>query len=259
MGSAASRPIARRQPGVLARVASIEAVAVAARGLVFVCGTGGDLGRDGDLRRIGRRIRRRSIIEGATTFQVLVGLLLLSVCAATSLAEERVRGSLDILLSTPMSTREILAGKWWGAFRLAPHVLLWPAITGGLLVADSGRWMGYLLLMGLVLAYAAVIASLGLAIATWVSRLGRAVAICVSFTVVFAIGWVVLVLVIGSRDSLGLGLPWGARSSARLSRRTWLHRVTVSRILTSTSSGLEPSSGPWSTGQRRSSCSWRRS
>ncbi len=153
---------------------------------------------------------RRSIIEGATTFQVLVGLLLLSVCAATSLAEERVRGSLDILLSTPMSTREILAGKWWGAFRLAPHVLLWPAITGGLLVADGGRWMGYLLLMGLVLAYAAVIASLGLAIATWVSRLGRAVAICVSFTVVFAIGWVVVVLVIGSRDSLGLGLLMGS-------------------------------------------------
>ena len=47
-------------------------------------------------------------------FQVAVGLLLLSVGAATSLAEERVRGSLDVLLSTPMSTRSILAGKWWG-------------------------------------------------------------------------------------------------------------------------------------------------
>jgi hypothetical protein len=64
-------------------------------------------------------------------------------------------------------------------------------------VADGGRWMGYLLLMGLVLAYAAAIASLGLAIATWVSQLRRAGAICVSFTVVFAIGWVVLIVVTG--------------------------------------------------------------
>ena len=40
-----------------------------------------------------------------SAFQVGLGLLLLCVSAATSLAEERVRGSLDVLLSTPMSTR----------------------------------------------------------------------------------------------------------------------------------------------------------
>ena len=139
-----------------------------------------------------------------------MGLLLLSVCAATSLAEERVRGSLDILLSTPLSTNEILAGKWWGAFRLAPHVLVWPAIMGGLLVADGGRLVGYILLMALTLAYAAAIASLGLAISTWVSRLGRAVTICVSICVVFAIGWGVLVAVSGIRDAFGLGLLMGS-------------------------------------------------
>ena len=64
-------------------------------------------------------------------FQVSVGLLLLSVSAATSLAEERVRGSLDVLLSTPLSTRSILAGKWWGTFRQTAHVLVWPAIVAG--------------------------------------------------------------------------------------------------------------------------------
>ncbi len=62
----------------------------------------------------------REIVAAMNTFQVAVGLLLLSVSAATSLAEERVRGSLDVLMSTPLSTREILAGKWWGSFRLAP-------------------------------------------------------------------------------------------------------------------------------------------
>jgi ABC-type Na+ efflux pump permease subunit len=101
-----------------------------------------------------------------------VGLLLLSVSAATTLAEERVRGSLDVLLSTPLSTFSILVGKWWGAFRLMPHVLLWPALTTSFLVVDSGRWIRYLLLIGLITVYGAAIASLGLAVATWQSRLG---------------------------------------------------------------------------------------
>ena len=77
------------------------------------------------------------VVSLMATFQVAVGLLLMSVSAATSLAEERVRGSLDILLSTPLSTFSILVGKWWGAFRLAPHVILWPAILGGILLWGS--------------------------------------------------------------------------------------------------------------------------
>jgi hypothetical protein len=44
--------------------------------------------------------------------QVSAGLLLLSIPAATSLAEERQRGSLDVLLATPLSTRSIVLGKW---------------------------------------------------------------------------------------------------------------------------------------------------
>ncbi len=43
-------------------------------------------------------------IAGMTALQVTIGLLLLSVAAATSLAEERVRGSLDVLLTTPIPT-----------------------------------------------------------------------------------------------------------------------------------------------------------
>ena len=117
-------------------------------------------------------------------FQVSLGLLLLSVSAATSLAEERVRGSLDVLLCTPLSTRSILVGKWWGTFRQATHVLVWPAILAGILVVESGHWISYVLLLGLIMANSAVITSLGLAMATWVSRLGRAVALCVSAYVV---------------------------------------------------------------------------
>ncbi len=127
-------------------------------------------------------------------FQVTVGLLLLSVTAATSLAEERVRGSLDVLLSTPMLTRSILAGKWWGTFRGVLWVVIWPAATTIFLVLDGGYWRSYLVLLGLVLAYGAAITSLGLAVATWVSRLGRAIALCVTAYVALVIGWPMLLI-----------------------------------------------------------------
>jgi ABC-type transport system involved in multi-copper enzyme maturation permease subunit len=129
-------------------------------------------------------------------FQVSIGLLLLSVGAATSLAEERVRGSLDVLLSTPMPTRSILAGKWWGSFRSVLNVMIWPAATTVFLAYDQGYWRFYILLLLSVLAYGAAITSLGLAVATWVSRLGRAIALCVSINVVLAIGWPILVLLL---------------------------------------------------------------
>ncbi len=156
-----------------------------------------------------RRIEAEAVIIMAT-FQFAVGLLLLSVSAATSLAEERVRGSLDILLSTPLSTFSILVGKWWGAFRLAPHVIFWPAILGALLLWDGGSWFGYFLLIALLLAYCMAIASLGLALATWISRLGRAVASCVGIVVGFSIGWVILVAMVSSGDRVAIPLFMGS-------------------------------------------------
>jgi ABC-type transport system involved in multi-copper enzyme maturation permease subunit len=145
-----------------------------------------------------------------SAFQVALGLLLLSVGAATSLAEERVRGSLDVLLSTPMSTRSILAGKWWGTFRQVGPVLFWPAVLGARLLFDTGRLPNYLLLIGSILACGAVITSLGLALATWVSRLGRAVALCVTAYVVFSIGWPILVALLVRTEPLGPSLIMGS-------------------------------------------------
>ena len=121
--------------------------------------------------------------------QVTIGLFLLSAGAATGLAEERVRGSLDVLLSTPMATRSILAGKWWGSFRRVLNVAIWPAATSIVLLREGGSWWSYLVLLGLVFAYGAAISSLGLALATWVSRLGRAVALCITIHVAWMVGW----------------------------------------------------------------------
>ena len=45
-----------------------------------------------------------------------------------------------------------------------------------------------------MLAYGAAITSLGLALATWVSRLGRAIALCVTAYVALVIGWPMLLI-----------------------------------------------------------------
>jgi ABC-type transport system involved in multi-copper enzyme maturation permease subunit len=154
--------------------------------------------------------RDLGLIGVMNTFQVSVGLLLVSVSAATSLAEERVRGSLDVLLATPLASRSILTGKWWGSFRQVMVVTIWPAITSGLLVMQSANWFSYILLLALIMAYGAVITSVGLAVATWVSRLGRAVALCVSLYVTFSIGWLIFVVVFFSRDSAIASLILGS-------------------------------------------------
>jgi ABC-type transport system involved in multi-copper enzyme maturation permease subunit len=148
--------------------------------------------------------------------QVTVGLLLLSTTAVTSLAEERARGSLDVLLCTPLSTRTILVGKWWGAFRQTRPILIWPAAAAGLLAVPTGRWLAYLAFLGLMLAYSAVIASLGLAVATWVSRLRRAIALCVGLYVVSSIGWAVLTVLTFSPDPIGRYVLMGTPSYGTL-------------------------------------------
>ena len=60
-------------------------------------------------------------------------------------------------------------------------------------MAASSHYIG---LLGLISAYGASITSLGLALATWVSRLGRAVALCVAAYIVFSIGWLILLFVV---------------------------------------------------------------
>ena len=90
-------------------------------------------------------------------FQVSIGLLFLSVTAATSLAEERVRGSLDMLMTTPLSTNEIVIGKWLGSFRLVPALAILPVLVvfGGVLKHPQyERYPGIGLTLAFVIAAA---------------------------------------------------------------------------------------------------------
>ena len=76
---------------------------------------------------------------------LLFGLLMLSATAPTALAEERVLGSLDALLATPLSTRSILAAKWWGMYRRVLVLALVPLYAVFFMAAtapDVPVWFG---------------------------------------------------------------------------------------------------------------------
>ncbi|HZW34716.1 MAG TPA: ABC transporter permease, partial [Isosphaeraceae bacterium] len=122
-------------------------------------------------------------------WQVSVGLLLLSVSAATALAEERDRGSLDVIMTTPLTTREIVWGKWWGTFAMVPRLAILPIWVSAGAAMITGGAIGLVLMIGQILAYAAVITSLGLALATWIPRLGRVITVSVMAYVLVALGW----------------------------------------------------------------------
>jgi ABC-type transport system involved in multi-copper enzyme maturation permease subunit len=145
-------------------------------------------------------------------FGVGLGLLLMSVTASSSLAEERSRGSLDVLLSTPLPTWTIVWGKWCGAFRVAPLVAIWPTVMiagfafgwpgaswagRGMAfapISDAVRLVSVVLMALLVLVHGAALTSLGLALATWIPRQGRAVGLCVTAYVVVSVGWMILIV-----------------------------------------------------------------
>jgi ABC-type transport system involved in multi-copper enzyme maturation permease subunit len=150
----------------------------------------------------------------ALHLQSLFGLLIMSSVAPTALAEERLRGTLDVLMATPLSTRSIVWGKWLGTYRLVLWLTILPGLASVIVAclapAVSARFVPVgltadLLPLGLVdrvaapclvvaemLTYGAAICSTGLALATWVPRLGRAIAINVVLFVLITIGWPLL-------------------------------------------------------------------
>src|SRR3954451_8927345 len=143
-----------------------------------------------------------------------IGLLLLSVSAAMTLAEERDRGSLDIIMATPLPTSTIVWGKWWGTFAMVPRLAILPIWVAAGLAMVSGQGIAVALLVGLILAYAAAITSLGLALATWIPNLSRVVTISVVVYLMVSIGWPLLVLAPGAVGNSYGEHTWLALSSA---------------------------------------------
>jgi ABC-type transport system involved in multi-copper enzyme maturation permease subunit len=139
-------------------------------------------------------------------FQAAVGLLLLSLVTPAALAEERARGSLEVLLSTPLSTRSLVLGKWWAHYRVVPCLALLPATVAAAHAVPHQRWLGVALVMGTVLAYGAAVTSLGIGLATWVSRLDRALTLSAAVSVFITVVWVGLMAFLFRGNVLGLGL-----------------------------------------------------
>ncbi len=141
--------------------------------------------------------------------QVGFGLLMFSAVAPMSLAEERQRGSLDVLMATPLSTRTIVVGKWMGTFRWVPWLAIGPGIMA-LALATAGppaqvlsppvpdlsigvRLFGVGLFVATLLIHGAAISSVGLLLATRIRRQARAIGIGVTLSVLVTIGWPFLV------------------------------------------------------------------
>ena len=110
-------------------------------------------------------LRPRSIAAESAAFVngvgVTVGLFLLSISAPLALADERDRGSLDVIMTTPLSTWSIVWGKWWGTFAIVPRLAILPIWVTTALSLISGRWREWFLLIGLILSAAAAITSIG--------------------------------------------------------------------------------------------------
>jgi ABC-type transport system involved in multi-copper enzyme maturation permease subunit len=162
-----------------------------------------------------------AILAPRTTFamawvnglQVSIGMLLLSVTAATSLAEERARGTIDVLLTTPLSTRAIVLGKWLGTFRLVPLLAVLPVLV--VAFCDITRWSyapTIIMTFLFVIVCGAAVTGLGLGIATWCARVGRAVAVTVSLYVLVTVGWLFMAeMWLGagaSNEGLMMGSPF---------------------------------------------------
>jgi ABC-type Na+ efflux pump permease subunit len=176
---------------------------------------------------------------------IAFGMLLLSIQAPSALAEERIRGSLDVLLSTPISTARVVWGKWLGAIRIIPWIAVCPLVLISLCVVfqDSIRagtafrgvqnassfdqfvpnWVVIPILFGYLLAYGAALTSLGLALATWIPRVGRAIASVVAFDVIMTIGFTMLIALFVREDhgiAIAMGSPFmaGAAMTAYVSQ-----------------------------------------
>jgi ABC-type transport system involved in multi-copper enzyme maturation permease subunit len=145
--------------------------------------------------------------------QVSVGLLLLSIAAVTALSEERVQGSLDLLMATPQPTARIVWAKWRGAYRGVPWLAVLPGLNALVLAFTVTDLHGYLwvvvpLVCGLVLAYGAAFTSFGLALATWIRRPGRAIGATVGIYVFATLGWIFVVAALTGGSTNEAQMAW---------------------------------------------------
>ena len=124
-----------------------------------------------------------------------IGVLAVAVRAGSAWPEKQGddRNGLDVLLTTPLSARTIVLGKWWAAFRVVPSIAVLPTLAAVVLASgapaqpftppgipprpfDLSPWerlAAPFLVLGQVLLYGALFVSLALFLATRFTRQAR--------------------------------------------------------------------------------------
>jgi ABC-type transport system involved in multi-copper enzyme maturation permease subunit len=169
--------------------------------------------------------QRRDMSPWVNGLQVAFGLLLLTVDSVTSLADERAGGTLEVLLTTPLPTRSIVFGKWWGSYRTVVWFAVLPLILAASGIEDVHAWVAVLLLAAVVLVYGACVTSLGLALATWVRRPMPALALGVVMYSLVTVGGVFLLLALDStgpgREGVAAASPFFAAGNTTFLAHEW--------------------------------------
>lgn len=156
--------------------------------------------------------RHNPLLILTVTGIIIIGLLLVSISSVGSLLEERQRGSLDVLMTTPLSTGQIIWGKWLGAYRTAVVLLALPILLllwyatcvtqFGQSYLNSSRfgigsttsitlgelWTRVLAMSSLFLSWGAWVTTVGLALSVFIRRIALATLVSVSLFVMLAIG-----------------------------------------------------------------------
>jgi hypothetical protein len=112
-------------------------------------------------------------------------------------------------MTTPLSTRAIVVGKWLSLYRSVPWLAIGPGLLGFALATSPSllrRAGPYILwhvrlhacglIVATILAHGAAIISLGLALATWLRRETRAIGISITAFVLISVVWPILCLVL---------------------------------------------------------------
>ncbi|MGN6505735.1 MAG: ABC transporter permease, partial [Tepidisphaeraceae bacterium] len=98
-----------------------------------------------DLGSIGGRISRtqaHQFLLGGVLVELVVILLVVTNAAASTVTREREDGTLDILLSTPISSRTYLCGKLVGLRGFVLPLVIVPALSVAMFViADAVKWI----------------------------------------------------------------------------------------------------------------------
>lgn len=144
--------------------------------------------------------------------QVAIGLLLLIVTTTTSLSEERMRGSLDVLLATPLSTRQIVQGKWLASFRTVLWLAVMPTLAAFVRGINKLDFLPAVLVALAAVTAGAMFTSFGLATATWFRNQSRALTMAAGFYILAMVfpflALFVRLINFQVGEKIAIGSPW---------------------------------------------------